>query len=56
MGVLVSEEGRRQCCSYNSVVAVIILMLRAVDPHLTADGDRIAGLAEAANVWPKCRI
>lgn len=37
-------------------VAVMILLLRPVDPYLIADGDRIATLAEAANLWSKCRI
>lgn len=37
-------------------VAVIILLLRAVDPHLIPNGDRIVGLTEAANLWPICKI
>ena len=36
-------------------IAVIIL-LRIVDPHLPPNGNRIAGLTEAAQLWSRCMI
>lgn len=37
-------------------VAVVILLFMVVDPHLTPNGDRTAGLMEVANLCPRYRV